>query len=229
MTKFVEKRKVIELRRRGKSYSEIKKIVKISKSSLSLWLRNIPLTEKQILRIKGKKEQTIERFRETMSRKRARRTSGYYVDQSKKWLPLSDRELYLAGLFLYLGEGGKTSRNTVNICNTDPSVMKFVLFWMLNSLKVPKNEIRLNLHLYSDMDIEKESNYWLKQLGLTKKHLNKPYIKKSRKTDLDQKGFGHGTCSLCVHNTVLKENILMSLRAITDNYSVNPVRFDIIT
>lgn len=229
MTKLIQRRRVVELRKRGKSYSEIKKIVKVSKSSLSLWLRNIPLTEKQILRLKSVKQRTIEKYRNTMKLKRSRRISGYYIDQTKKWLPLNDREIYLAGLFLYLGEGGKTSRNTISICNTDPSVMKFTLYWMLNSLKIPKSDIRVSLHLYDDMDIKKESRYWLRQLGLTEKHLNKPYIKKSHKTDLDQKGFGHGTCSLQMHNTILKENILMAIRVITDNYSINADKFDIIT
>ena len=37
----------------------------------------------------------------------------------------------------------------------------------------------------------------------------KPYIKKTNRSDIDQKGFGHGTCALFVHNTVLKENVLM--------------------
>lgn len=229
MAKFKERRLAIYLRKQGKSYSQIRELVKVSKSSLSLWLRNVPLTEKQILGLKEIKMRAVERYRETMRIKRAKRISGYYLDQCRKWLPLSNRELNIAGLFLYLGEGGKMSRNTVGICNTDPSVMKFVLFWLVNGLKIPKNKIRLNLHLYSDMDISAEEGFWLTQLGLNKSSLNKPYIKRSFKKDIDQKGFGHGTCNLQVHNTVLKENILMAIRAITDNYSVNPLKFDIIT
>lgn len=228
MTKFIEKKKVIEFRRQGKSYSEILKEIKVSKSSLSLWLRNVPLTEEQILGLKKKRERAVERYRETMRLKRQTRTRSYYENQIKKWIPLNDRELFIAGLFLYLGEGGKTSRNTVNVVNTDPSVMKFVLYWMVNSLGVPKERIRLNLHLYSDMDYDQEIKYWLDQLRLTKSNLNKPYIKKNTREAIDQKGFGHGTCSLAIHDTVLKENILMAIRAITDNYSVNPVKFDII-
>jgi len=229
MTKFFEKRVVVKLRKQGKSYSEIKKIVNVSKSSLSLWLKNVPLTQKQLQGLKEKKSVAIERYRATMKLKREKRVSNYYIKQSRKWLPLSARELNIAGLFLYLGEGGKTSRNTVSISNTDPSVMKFALYWIVHCLKVPKRKIRLNLHLYSDMNQNKEISYWLRQLALKASNLNKPYIKKSSRTDIDQKGFGHGTCSLYVHNTVIKENILMAIRAITDNYSVNPVKFDIIT
>lgn len=228
MAKIIERRKVIELRLQGKSYSEIKKIVNVSKSSLSLWLRNVPLTEDQILGLKEKKERAIERYIETMKLKRLKRSSLYYKDQVKKWIPLSDREVFVAGLFLYLGEGNKASRNSIGITNTDPSVIKFALYWIINSLKVPREKICISLHLYSDMDVEKESNYWLKELQMDRSFLRKPYIKKSFKTGLDQKGYGHGTCGIFVHNTVIKENILMAMRAIIDNYSINPTKFDII-
>jgi hypothetical protein len=228
MAKVLEKRKVIELRLQGKSYSEIKKIVNVSKSSLSLWLKNVPLTEEQILGLKKKKERAVERYRETMKLKRMRRSSCYYVNQINKWIPLSDREIFIAGLFLYLGEGNKVSRNSVGITNTDPSVIKFALYWIINSLKVPKEKVRVQLHLYNDMNFEKESNFWLRELQMEKSCLTKPYIKKSFKTSLDQKGFGHGTCGLFVHKTIIKENILLAIRAITDNYSINPIKFDII-
>lgn len=228
MAKLIERRKVIELRLQGKSYSEIKKIVNVSKSSLSLWLRNVPLTDEQILGLKEKKERAIERYRETMKLKRMRRSSSYYKNQVKKWIPLSDREVFIAGLFLYLGEGNKVSRNSIGITNTDPSVIKFALYWIINSLKVPREKIYISLHLYNDMDIEKESDYWLRELQMEKSCLRNPYIKESTKTSLDQKGYGHGTCGLLVHNTVIKENILMAMRAIIDNYSINPTKFDII-
>ena len=223
MTKLVERRKVIELRLQGKSYSEIKRIINVSKSSLSLWLRNVPLTEEQISDLKEKKEQSIERYRETMKLKRLKRSSLYYKNQVKKWIPLSDREVFIAGLFLYLGEGNKANRNSIGITNTDPSVIKFALYWIINSLKVPREKICISLHLYGDMDVERESDYWLKELQMEKSCLRNPYIKKSLRANLDQKGYGHGTCGLFVYNTVVKENILMAMRAITDNYSINPI------
>lgn len=228
MTKILLKRKVVELRKQGKSYSDILKIIKVSKSSLSLWLKDVPLTNDQKLGLVDRRKRAVETYRKTMKLKRLRRNSSYYVNQINKWIPLTDREVFIAGLFLYLGEGNKVSRNSIGITNTDPSVVKFALYWIINSLEVPKDKIRVQLHLYNDMDIEKEINFWLTELKMDKSCLVKPYIKKSFRTSLDQKGFGHGTCSLVVHNTVIKENILMAIRAITDNYSINPAKFDII-
>lgn len=228
MTKIILRRKVIELRKQGKSYSDILKIVKVSKSSISLWLRDVPLTEKQKSKLNDRRKRAVETYRETMKNKRNKRLFNYYIEQKNKLVPLTEREIYIAGLFLYLGEGNKVSRNSIVITNTDPSVIKFSLYFLLKSLKISKEKIRVQLHLYSDMSIEEEIDYWVNELRVKKANFAKPYIKKSLRTDIDQKGWGHGTCSLVVHNTHLKENILMAIRAIIDTYSINPDKFDII-
>lgn len=228
MAKFRERRLARALRKEGKSYRQIREVVKVSKSSLSLWLRDVPLTEVQIQGLKKIRQRAVERYRETMRLKRLRRVSGYYKDQAEKLLPVTERELFIAGAFLYLGEGNKVSRGSVGITNTDPSVIKFALYWIINCLKIPVEKIRVQLHLYDDMDIKAETDFWFKELKVPENCLMKPYIKKSTRGEIDQKGFGHGTCGLWVHNTVLKENLMMSIRVITDNYSVNPHKFDII-
>ncbi len=61
-------------------------------------------------------------------------------------------------------------------------------------------------------------DYWSRELNINKIFFSKPYIKKSKKSDIDQKGFGHGTCGLRVYDTVMKENILMAIRAIGDSF-----------
>jgi hypothetical protein len=223
MTKLIERTKAIHLRRKGKSYSEIKRIMGVSKSSLSLWLRDIPLTEDQIKKLKGNKDKAIERFIETMKLKREKKLLGYYKRQKKTWLPLSDRELFLAGLFLYWGEGNKASRHTISISNTDPTMLVFSFVWMTKSLSIPKESIKASLQLYSDMDVEEATNYWSHTLGISRGRFNRPYIKKSTRSLIDQKGFGHGTCTLIAQNTVIKENLLMAIKSIAD-YHLNSTK-----
>ena len=45
--KFNDKIAAIGLRKKGKTYSQILKKINVSRSSLSLWLRNIELTDSQ--------------------------------------------------------------------------------------------------------------------------------------------------------------------------------------
>jgi len=218
MARFRDHQQALVLRKQGKSYSQIKKELKVSKSTLSLWLRKYPLSKEQINKLRAWSEIRIEKYRQTMQQKREIRLLNYYKEEKRKWLPLSLKELYLAGLFLYWGEGAKTIRSQVSINNTDPDVLKFSLYWMCAVLKIPKEKIQVYLHLYNDMNMSKEIDFWSKTLNMPKRLFSKPYIKKSKRTDLTQKGFGHGTCGLRTNNTVMKESILMAIQAIADQY-----------
>lgn len=220
MTKLFLKREVIELRKQGKSYSDILKIIKVSKSSLSLWLKDVPLTNKQKLNLTDRRKRAVETYRTTMKLKRQNKLNVYYNDQVKKLLPLSEKELMIAGLFLYSGEGNKVSRGSLNITNTDPSVVKFSIYWITKSLKVDIKKVHIKLHLYSDMDIDEHTNFWVKELKINKDMFRKPYIKQSKRSDIDQKGYGHGTCGIWVYDTILKENVMMAIKAITDKYKI---------
>lgn len=219
MTKIKERRKVITLRKEGKTFSEIKKIVRVSKSTLSIWLKSHPLSDEQLLKVNKMKYRAIERFRETMRAKRKKRLENYYKEIKHKLLPFSKKNLFIAGLFLYWGEGNKASSHTISINNTDPSVLKFTRYWYSKALDIKEKNMKIYLHLYKDMNIIKEINYWSSQLRIPKSQFIRPYIKESNKSNIDQKGFGHGTCALVVHNTVIKEKILMGIKCIADYYS----------
>lgn len=222
MTRLKDRQKAIELRMLGKTYSEIKRELGLPKSTLSDWLSRHPLTEGQLKllgeKIKKNKELAIEKYRNTMHAKREKRLRETYDNQKKLVLPLSRKELETAGLFLYWGEGQKRMNGPIGINNTDPKVVKFSLYWLTKVLMVPKEKIRVYLHLYKDMDIKEKMQYWSKELKIPLNQFSKPYIKKTNKSGLTHKGFGHGTCALIVSDVLLKEKIMMSIEAIADLY-----------
>ncbi len=84
MTKVILKRKVVELRKQGKSYSDILKIIKVSKSSLSLWLKDVPLTPTQKSGLADRRKRAVETYRATMKLKHQNKLDAYYDDQAKK-------------------------------------------------------------------------------------------------------------------------------------------------
>ena len=218
MTRVKDREKAIALRKQGKSYSEIREEIVVNKSTLSNWLKDYPLSKEHVDLLRTKSYLRIERFRQTMLLKRNVRLKSVYEEQKSKLLPLSDRELFVAGLFLYWGEGNKSLKNSLSINNTDPQVVKFALCWMIKSLKIPKEKIKVYLHLYSDMNVKIEVNFWAKLLGLPLSQFNKPYVKVSSRVDLTQKGFGHGTCGVVTNDVRLKEKIIMSISSIADYY-----------
>lgn len=223
MAKILDRRKTIELRKLGKTYNEILQEVKVSKSTISSWLSSYPLTSKQAKLLdksrKRRKYFSIEKVRITKQRKRESRLLETYKNEGVRWSSLNKKELELAGLFLYWGEGNKRLNGPISLNNTDPQVLKFTLYWLLYGLKIPRDKIRVYLHLYSDMDKKTELQYWSKELSLHLGHFTKPYIKESKRENVDHKGFGHGTCGLVVSNVLLKEKIMMGIKAIADRYS----------
>ncbi len=221
MARTQDKQKAIDLRLKGYSYSQIKSELKISKSTLSGWLKNYPLSEERIKELTGKNEKRIENYRKTRLRQKEEILRKIYQKEKAEIFPLSKRDLFIAGLFLYWGEGGKTKDGELVLSNTNPAALKFFICWLKNSLKADINKTQIKLHLYSDMDIEKEIDFWSKELNISRSQFIKPYIKTSNKSGLTYKnGFGHGTCNIALSKTELARKILMGLKSVEDYFNL---------
>ncbi|MBI2041939.1 MAG: helix-turn-helix domain-containing protein [Candidatus Nealsonbacteria bacterium] len=220
MARLIDREKSLALRKQGMSYSQIKKILKVSKSTLSLWLRKYPLSKQRIRELRDWNEQRIERCRETKRSKKEERLKSYYREQRKIIFPINKRELYLAGLFLYWGEGSKYKIAELSVSNSDPSVIRFFIRWLVVALKIPKIKMKIQLQLYNDMNIDKELQFWSKIIEIPISQFNKPYIKKTSINRINHKGgFGHGTCQARIGDARLSEKILMAIKTISDQYN----------
>ena len=224
MARVIDRQRAIELRKQGKTYGQISQELRIYKSTLSDWLSEYSLSKKQLDLLKLNKQQSrqvsAEKSRATKQKKHDKRLDNTYQKERKKWKALTKREIELAGIFLYWGEGAKLINGPISLNNTDPRVLKFTLYWLTYALKIPKTKIQVFLHLYSDMDVKKEMEYWSKELEMPLTRFAKPYIKDSLRVNLTHKGFGHGTCGLRVSNILQKEKIMMAIKAISDNYAL---------
>ena len=97
--KLNEKIKAIRLRKLGKSYSEIRKKVKVSKGTLSLWLRDIKLTPEQENRIYLKlRQKNTYRLAKMNQDKRIKRTKEIIEKAQKEISLYLKNPLFLAGL-----------------------------------------------------------------------------------------------------------------------------------
>lgn len=218
MTRFLEREKARVLRAQGKSYSEIKATLGIPKGTLSEWLRDMPLSQVQLRRVRDLNPRRIENFRITMRKKREATMSIAYDKARNEIGTLSQRDLFIAGIYLYWAEGTKSLRGKNEIANTDPAIVKSFLQWLL-SMKVPKEKIRVRLQLYKDMDASAEIRHWSRLLGIPSAQFRKPSIKKSRLTGLTRKhGHGHGTCDLIFDNVPLWEYITGALTYIREQH-----------
>lgn len=219
MAKAALREKAIKLRLQGYTYGQIKQELKISKSTLSDWLRTLPLSSSNLKQLSKNKKLAlnlrVEKYRQTTHNKRIERLKRVLSEQQKKLFPLSEKELFIAGLFLFWGEGNK-QRGRVIISNTNPLIMQFSKYWMTKILKVPPKKLTVRLHLYTDMDIEENIGYWSRLLNLPRNQFKQSYIKKTNRSGITYKGYGHGTCNLMCFDTNLSERIAMSIKCIAE-------------
>jgi len=205
------------------SYGQIKDRLNISKSTLSYWLREYPLSEEEISKLRSKNwskgEASRERYRKTMRLKKDSLNRQVYEEQKKKFKNLKNKDYYLAGLMLYLGEGAKKKESALVLANSDPKIIKFFIWWLKVFLGVSKKDVRIQLHLYENMDLEKEKKYWKGYLGVSDRQIYKLSVRKITKNSFTYRSSNmRGTCSLYVFGVDRVRNVMMAIQALLDSY-----------
>ena len=208
----------IEMRMQGMSYSQIREKVPVSKSTLSSWLESHPLTTERLRALRDLNPRRIENYRATMKVKRDARIQFQAGRAKKAIAKIIERENFIAGYFLFWGEGAKTRKAEVSLANTDPAMIRFFVKWLV-LIGAKKEKIRFSLHLYEDMNIDQELVYWSSVLGYPRSAFYKPYIKKTTLAKITYKnGFGHGTCNARYLSQDLNDYVLMGLQHVRRLY-----------
>jgi hypothetical protein len=209
MTKENFKKKAIQLRKNGESYSEILVDIPVAKSTLSLWLRSVDLSKKQKQTLTFKKIQAAWRGGETKKRDRIER-SGKIIEQAKNEIrEISDRDFWLAGIMLYWAEGSKQKETNVSVAikfsNSDPMMLRFFIMWLKKFLDVSDKEIILEMFIHENFKSKKDFfvNYWSKTLSYPVSKFDRVYYKK-HKVKTNRKNVGenyHGQLVVIVRKS----------------------------
>lgn len=223
--KSIERQKAIELRTKYQlGYGEIAKRLRVSKSTLSRWLQDLPLSEVRVLELRreawGRGEAKREQFRKTMRALRDAKDRELYDQLKERFSHFEEQSLYVAGLMLYAAEGDKKTRAEIAFTNTDPAMILFFISWLDRFLRIPKDKLRIQLHLYEDMDVKREERFWKQYLGMKQSQLCKSQVRPIRPGSFTYKdSIRHGTCKLYVGGVPKKTELMLSIRAFFDTYS----------
>ncbi|MFG3047667.1 hypothetical protein ACGFZR_22385 [Streptomyces sp. NPDC048241] len=168
-----------ELRRQGWTYDQIEAALGCSRSSVSLWVRDLPKPERKrspeeaaAIARKGWEERLRVRDEERRRIKdEAKRTVG----------PLSERELFLVGVGLYWAEGAKDKpydrRENVTFVNSDPGMITTFLAW-LDLLGVERERLRFTVMIHETADVPGAERYWSELVGADRSAFYKTSLKK---------------------------------------------------
>ncbi|MFG2979310.1 hypothetical protein ACGFYY_40780 [Streptomyces sp. NPDC048331] len=155
-----------DLRLQGLTYDAIQLELGCSKSSISLWVRDLPKPERRRTKEESSAiarrgwDRTL-RVREA-ERRETKRTASRDVGR------MSERELFLVGVGLYWAEGSKDKtyarRERVTFVNSDPDMIYLYLAW-LRLLGVEEERLRYSVMIHETADIAGAERFWAHLVG----------------------------------------------------------------
>jgi hypothetical protein len=206
--KLKEKIKAIHLRKLGKSYSEIRRQLNVSKSTLSLWLRDIKLKPEQERRIYIElRQKNAYRLAKFNQKKRIEITKKIIGKAKKEAFLYSKNPLFLSGLMLYWAEGDKSEQaEVVKFTNSDPEMIKFMMRWFREICNVPEGKFRIGLHIHKLFCRKNIEKYWSKLTNIPLNQFHKTQVKPTSLKHRKNKLY-NGTCAIRVQNRNLFRRI----------------------
>lgn len=180
--KFSEREKAIQMRKDGTSYREILQEIPVAKSTLSLWLRSVGLSNPQMQRLTQKRLDAIRRGADRKKEIRENESLELINAGIRDIGKLNKRELWLVGATLYWAEGSKQHAHNPSVgvifSNSDPLMHRFYLQW-LKLIKVPIAAIGFELFVHKSRvrEINEFKRWWELQIGLPKDAIQTAYLK----------------------------------------------------
>jgi transposase len=175
--------KAIALRREGYSYREIREQVPVSKSSLSLWLRDIDLTEEHRERLARLKVEGSNKAGKTNQARRIAREQHNLKRAAAQIPSLAESELFVAGLVAYWAEGAKTKpwrrQNSVSFINSDAEMIRLFLSW-LRLVAVPPDDLVYYLSIHESADLDAAHAFWTSVVASSPEQWRRPVLKRHK-------------------------------------------------
>jgi len=203
----------IQLRKRGASLRKVETRLKIPRSTLSYWFKNIKLSARQ-------KEKLYNDWKNALIKAR-KKAVLWHNEQKEKRLSEARKQaleilekididnkniLELALAVLYLGEGSKKNVETA-LGSSDPLILKFFIKALRNIYNFNLEKIRCELYLRADQNPETVKRFWSKTLELSKSCF--------KSVSVDNRTIGSktypnykGVCNIRCGNVAIKRRLL---------------------
>lgn len=209
-----EKELALILRRKGYSYSEIRKKIKVSKSTLNYWFKQEGLVyEPSHLEIQRLKR--IEKFvnqnvgalaRKAKLEKQKEEFTSWVIKKIRKFG--SERDLFIIGCVLYWTEGRK--EGLLQFSNSDPLMHRLFLKFLRKCLGI--KEFKLSLYLHENQQKIKDNllKFWSRELAVAKNSIKIYYKRHVPKRKIYKKEY-RGLLNLVVPKSSLIRRALLEV------------------
>ncbi len=154
--KLAERNRARDLRAEGYKLYEIAEQLGVSKSSVSLWVRDVDFVPRD--------PEYGRRWRpgrkpSSLSLRKQQEIERLLAEGREKMATLSEREHFVAGVALYAGEGSKTD-GEVAFTNTNSRMHVFFLDWFRRFFDVDESRLHVRLYLHEGLDLDAALEFW---------------------------------------------------------------------
>lgn len=188
-----------DLRLKGLDYEEIAAALGVSRSSVSLWARDLPRPphlsygEARKRAAEGARRYwAAERPRREADREAVRAAAAAEIDH------VSAREMIIAGAIAYWCEGARRKPHNpaerVIFTNSDPALIAFFLRF-LGTAGVDAGRLRFRVHIHETADVAAAESFWLEVTGASRDQFYRTSLKRHRpRTSRKEAGSGYQGC-----------------------------------
>lgn len=179
--KVYERIKVVELRRKGYSLNEIVKKVNVAKSTVSIWVSTVILSEKAKKKL-ARKISTAQMASQKTIRAKTSMKEMFALEKAKNVLNNikvnSNYEKIVCSLIYYC-EGNKSVKGGVSFTNSDEYLIKLFLKLFRKSFCLDEKKFSICVYLHSYHNKNKQLKFWSKTTNIPLSQFMKPYFKQS--------------------------------------------------
>ena len=206
-----KKEQAIALRKQGLSIRDIELELGVNRSTLSGWLKNVELSDKQRETLYKNWLNALVKARGMASdvhRNRRIKRVEIIANEAKKFVQSSNlnndfKELLFA--VFYLAEGTK-KENSVCIANSNPEMLKAIVKLFRKIYDPDESKFRCCLHLRGDQSDEELKKFWSNQLDIPVSQFIKTQFDK--RTHTKTYDYYKGVCVVHYYDMDLQRRIL---------------------
>ena len=197
-------------REQGQSIKEIARAVGVSRSSVSLWVRDIELSGAQLDALRSRNP--ILNGQLAGARSRSARARSLRLDAQTGGRAAARRgdPFHQAGCMLFWAEGSR-HRNAVHFTNSDPQMLAFFARFLRTFFDPAPERMRVwcNLHADHAERLREVEDFWLAAVDLPPACLIRSTVNvhsaasRRKRTNM----LPWGTCRLTVHSTAIVQHL----------------------
>lgn len=171
----------IAMRLEGRSYAEITAATGVKRGTLSVWLRDVLISEDDRTQLRRNSTANLSRRSESNRLRRIAKTERIMAEAAAEIGPLTARDVFLLGVVAYWCEGGKQKEwnpsNRVQFINQDPRLIRlFVAF--VECLGYRRSELDFRVYIHETADVSAAETWWAAQVGIPVESLRKTSLKR---------------------------------------------------